>query len=160
MVQRNLFGGDTTVKPSILISLQAQYWQLIVDGKKKYEYRRTFRNDAVTAFVFVTSPSSAAVGVLELDTPIIAPVPEVCQIAEEQSPGSTKGMMDYMAGLENGYAVPILSHEVFSASLSIQEIRAVIPRFHPPQSYLVLANYPELRKLLQERRGRSGSQSL
>ena len=147
------------MKPRILISLQTQYWQLIVEAKKDYEYRRIFRNDAVTAFVYATAPVNAVVGVVEFDVPIIASIAEICGIVERQSPGSTQRMMEYMKGLDKAYAVPILSYQVLGAPVPIQEIRRQVHDFHPPQSYLILANHPALHALLQERRSGSGGKN-
>ncbi len=159
MENQGVLFQELTRKPYLLLSLQEQYWNLIVEGEKKYEYRRVFRDEPVKAFIYASGSRKAVVGVVDFDAPIVAPVGKIAKIAEEQSPGSTRGMLEYMDGLERAYAIPILSVEILRP-ISLGVIRHDFPRFNPPQSYYVLANHPKLLKFLQVRRAVRESRNL
>jgi predicted transcriptional regulator len=142
--------GRAKQKISVLLSIQPQYYQMIQEGTKKYEYRRKFVNTPATTFLYVGGTTKAILGRVELDMPIIASVESICELAEHQKPGSTAGMREYLAGLEKGYAIPILSlHEIEPVSLS--ELRKKFSWFTVPQSYLLLEKKPELLSYLLSR---------
>ncbi len=145
-----LFGGS--YKPLILMSLKPQYWQLVLDGEKKYEYRRSFRKDAVGAYIYLSSPRQCIAGFIDFGEPIIDTPQRIVELAESQSPGSRDGMADYLAGSKQGFAVPILSHQQFQP-IGLQELREKFG-FTPPQGYLVLDNHRELRKFIEARHSR------
>ncbi len=134
------------------MSLKPQYWQLILDGVKKYEYRRSFRPDAVGAYIYLSSPRKEIAGFIDFDVPIIGTSERIAEFAETQSPGSRQGMLDYMAGCKQGFAVKILSHEQIQP-IALKELRELRDKFEftAPQGYLVLDKNPELRKFIQAR---------
>ncbi len=55
----------------ILISLKKVYFDLMLEGKKKYEFRRKFLNIPCAAFLYISSPVSKVCGVAKLGEPII-----------------------------------------------------------------------------------------
>lgn len=130
-------------KPLILLSLQPQYWDMILEGAKKYEYRRLFRKDAVNAYIYVSTPRKEIVGFVEFAEPIIDSPENIASFAEKQRPGSQKPMLDYMKNCDVGYAIPILSYEAIKP-LSLKILRDYFPNFTAPQNYIVLDNNPQL----------------
>ena len=137
-------------KISVLLSIQPEYYQMIREGTKKYEYRRKFVNVPTTTFLYVGGTAKAIWGRVEFERPIIDSVESICELAEGQRPGSTAGMREYLAGLEKGYAIPILSlHEIEPVPLS--ELREKFSWFTVPQSYILLDKKPELLSFLLAR---------
>jgi predicted transcriptional regulator len=137
-------------KISVLLSIQPQYYQMIKEGTKKYEYRRKFVNAPTTTFLYVGDTAKAIWGRVEFDRPIIDTVESICELAEHQKSGSTAGMREYLAGLEKGYAIPILSlHEIEPVPLG--ELKEKFPWFTVPQSYILLEKKPELLSFLWAR---------
>ena len=140
--QLSLF-SDLDNARTLLLSLQPQYWRLIIAKEKKYEYRRKFPKYPVSAFIYASSPQKELVGKVEFGDPIIDQSKKIAKFADDCSPGSFGGVFEYLKGLEYGYAVPILSYcTVEPTSLSM--LRKTFPDFRPPQSYLVLDNYKEI----------------
>jgi predicted transcriptional regulator len=154
MYQMRLFTDkDQFQKPLILLSLQPQYWQLVLDGLKKYEYRRLFREDAVQAYIYVSSPRKEITGFIDFGFPLIRSPAEIADLAESQSPGSRQRMLDYLGDRAEAFAIPILSHEVFDP-ISLAELRERFG-FTAPQSYVFLDKDTKLRKFIEARhRGR------
>ncbi|NKC19987.1 hypothetical protein CWC29_014315 [Pseudoalteromonas sp. S4498] len=150
MSQESLFVNDEKYqKPLLLLSLQPQYWQLVLSGEKKFEYRRLFRKDAVQAYIYLSSPRKEIVGFIDFDVPLISSPKEIADLAESQSPGSYKGMMEYLGTRDNGFAIPILSYDSFEG-IPLADLRERFG-FTAPQSYLVLDNNPALRDFIRAR---------
>lgn len=150
--QMSMFGDEVPAnKEYILLTIQLQYWQRVLDGIKHYEYRRVFRHEAVNAFIYAPMPVGKMLGYVEFDVPIHDTLEEICRIAESEAPGSTPGMMEYMAGLTKAYAVPILKHEEIEP-ITLKQVRERFPDFSPPQSYSILDKHPDLLAFFQSLR--------
>lgn len=146
----------TTSEPTpIMLSLQPQYMQQIRDGSKHYEYRRKYRTERTRAFIYENAPVAAVTAVLELDEPIVAPPDEIARIADGVRAGHGASVLEYMAGLDVGFAVPIRAWNDIDP-VDQDELRSVHPPFAPPQSYVLLDRCPPVRDLVMERwrRGR------
>lgn len=149
MTLPGLEANSEDFKPLLLLSLQPKYWQLILEGKKKYEYRRSFRLEAVRAYIYVSSPRQEVAGFIDFGVPIIGAPNEIAEIAERQASGSRQDILDYLKGKDVGYAIPILLFEEMTP-VSLAELRSRFD-FAPPQSYQVLDNNPELRDFIRAR---------
>lgn len=57
----------------ILISLKPQFYKLIMEGKKRHEFRKRFPDKKINAFIYVTQPIGAVKALLEFDNPISKP---------------------------------------------------------------------------------------
>ncbi len=140
----------TQQKVYVLLTIQDEYYLQMRDGIKKYEYRRKFRDHPTTIFLYVNSPVSAVSAKVEFDKPIVGPVHFISEIAEGQRKGSGPSVQEYLAGLDRGYAIPILSFEEIKP-VTLDEIVTIHPRFRPPQLYIILNNYSKLLSFLLER---------
>lgn len=146
MKQLSLFGDNHTAK-TLLISLQNQYFQMIVKGEKRFEYRRKFRRDPVNAFVYINSPVKAIAGFLILDSPVIGPPSQIASVAENERAGNYNAVFQYLSDLEEAYAIPIKEVRTFSP-INLSEIKMSFPNFFPPQSYMILNNKPDFHDYL------------
>lgn len=146
----DIFPGDTfsdSKEYYLLISLHQEYLAQIQAGVKKFEYRRKFFAKPAKAFVYVNSPISQIAALVTLGFPIIDSVEKIAQIAENVHSGHGKAIVDYMDGLQRGYAIPILNCKELKR-VHLRDIRAKFPHFAPPQSYIILNNYPPLLEYL------------
>lgn len=134
-------------KPLLLLSLQPRYWPLIVSGVKRYEYRRSFRADAVQAYIYLSSPRKEIAGFVDFGTPVIDTPERIADLAEQECSGSRRRMLDYLQGCERGFAIPILAHEELSPGIPLRELKERF-RFTAPQGYMVLDKHPTLRDFI------------
>lgn len=126
--------------------MRPQPYNDILNGMKKYEYRRAFLNEAVTAFIYVSSPVKEIRGVIQFGKPIIDSVEKIAMIAEQEQSGWGEGIISYMSGLETGYAVPILSLQEIPP-IPLQQLRSTY-QFTAPQSYIYLETNKKLKEAL------------
>ncbi len=143
--------GRKSAIPTILMSLKPEYWDSVLSKEKSFEYRRSFRKEACNAFIYVTMPVGAIMGLIFFDTPVITSTNNICNLAEKESPGCTPGMRLYMKGLDSAFAIPILDYEEIEP-MSLNELRTVLGKFTPPQSYILLDKQPKILELLEKRR--------
>jgi predicted transcriptional regulator len=130
--------------PNVLLSLRSEWYQVILDGVKKYEYRRKFLKQPSIAFIYVSGTTRAICAKINFGQPIIASIDELIRIRDaEQRPGGGDGMRAYMQGLKEGFAIPILSCQKIKPT-SLDELRCRFPGFTVPQSYILLDKKTEL----------------
>lgn len=136
----------------LLLSLRPPYYYQMKAGTKRYEYRRRFVAQPCTTFLYLgTTPRDPLSGSIparvELGQPIIDHPERIAELAESQNPGSGASILKYMAGLDRGYAIPI-GELTDIVPVRIEELRRLSSAFRPPQSYLVVNNFPKLLGLL------------
>lgn len=148
-MQPTLFEIPEQPKKTIILSLRPKPYTDILNGTKKYEYRRKFSKEAVSAFIYVSSPAKAIQGYIEFGMPIIDKIENIAAIAEEEKPGSREGTLAYLDGLEKGFAIPILSIREIQP-LSLEELRSDF-HFTAPQSYINVDTNPGLKEDLMKR---------
>ena len=112
-------------KPVLLLSLQPRYWPMFLDGSKRYEYRRTFRTDAVQAYIYLSTPRKAICGWVDFGIPIVDTPEKIAELAERQCAGSRQPMLDYLQGSARGFAIPILAYQDISAHSACAPGRAI-----------------------------------
>jgi predicted transcriptional regulator len=120
----------------ILISLKPQFYQLIMEEKKKHEFRKKFPDKKVKAFIYVTKPIGAIKALFEFDTPIKEPTGLIGH--------QGTGVQEFINGEKPGrVALPIQKTHLLSKEVNFVTMRE---KFHitAPQSYVYLDRYPEL----------------
>jgi predicted transcriptional regulator len=136
---------------TIILSLNPIPFENIFNGSKKYEYRRKFLKEAISAFIYVSSPVKEMRGYIEFGKPIFDKIDRIAEIAEQEKPGGRQGILKYMEGLEMGFAIPILTFRKIQP-LSLEELRSHY-NFTAPQSYINLESNPKLEEALMRRKG-------
>lgn len=140
---------DLGLPPCLLLSLHPGPYNEMKNGIKEYEYRRKFIDGPSRAFIYVSAPVKAVVGLIEFGAPIIDTPERIVDIAEKEKSGSWQGTKEYLSGLEKAYAIPVLSLREM-APVSLAELRQKF-QFTAPQSYFYLNHKPELLSFLEER---------
>ncbi|ABW09866.1 conserved hypothetical protein [Parafrankia sp. EAN1pec] len=144
--QQGLFdvAGEVTAAEPVLMALHAEYYELIWQGLKTHEFRRRFlEGRPVRWFVYLNAPVSRLAAVIDLG-PAVVDVPErVAAIAERARVGNGASVLEYVRDLERAFAIPILGVSEYSGR-SVEELRAELGGFHPPQGYVRLRQHPQL----------------
>lgn len=132
------------VEPTeILLSLEPTYWEQIVAGSKRVEYRRAFRSEATRAFILTSGPGSSLVGYLELSEPLVGSPERVSAYAESVRPGHGSAVYDYLRTARKGYAIPITSaYQGETRSLAL--LREAVQDVSVPQLYQLLSRRKRL----------------
>ncbi|MDO5155976.1 MAG: hypothetical protein Q4D51_08415 [Eubacteriales bacterium] len=123
---------------TMLLSFKPEWFNRIKDGSKIYEYRRTFPDEEIMAYMYVSSPMKMIVGKIHLGRKININTwkeqyredDEVCARVD-----------DFLTRHE--YAMPVLSFQM-TKEISLDELRKFNPKFVCPQMYYYLENYPDL----------------
>lgn len=137
--------------PNILLSLRKKYFDQIITGEKKFEYRRSFKKEATNAYVYLTSPDSVIPGYLKLGEPIVGSPQEISRIAEAQRVGHGSIVFDYLDGAHEAFAIPITELCVFKEPVTLTQAKEVNPSISAPQSYIILDTRRELLSYLQNK---------
>ena len=142
----DLFGEavpDAVPEP-VLMALHAEYYDLIWQGAKTYEFRRRFlEGRPVRWFVYLNAPVSRLAAVIDLGPAVVGSPDEVAEIAERMRSGNGVSVLEYVRGLDRAFAIPILGVTEYPG-LPAEDLRAELGVFHPPQGYVRLARHAEL----------------
>ncbi|MFC4015791.1 hypothetical protein ACFOY2_51875 [Nonomuraea purpurea] len=139
-VQDALFSGPSAEPEPIVMTLYADYYELMWQGLKTHEFRRRFlRDQPARWWVYLNAPVSRLMAVIDLGPAIVGSPEEIAAIAERVRPGNGASVLEYVQDLEQAYAIPILRVREFEG-LSGAELRAHLGSWHPPQGYLRLRN--------------------
>ena len=59
-------------KPIILLSLREEYFNQMLDGKKKYEYRTRYLKEETIAYIYISKTLKRIIAKIEFGMPIIS----------------------------------------------------------------------------------------
>ncbi len=144
--------GYTTPKPqrNVVLSIQPQYSQKIMEGRKTVELRRRFPAsipEGTIAYIYSTSPVRTMVGSTEITAVIKRPVSEIWKFYKEQAFIKQTDFDAYFAGREEGFVLTLANVKPLSSPLNLAELRERFG-FEPPQSFLYAK--PNLQRALQD----------
>ena len=123
---------------TMLLSFKPEWYNRIKDGSKIYEYRRTFPDEEIIAYMYVSAPMKMIVGKIHLGKRININTwkeeykndAEVCHRID-----------DYL--IRHTYAMPVLSFQM-TKEIPLDILRNFDSEFVCPQMYYYLDNYPKL----------------
>lgn len=123
---------------NVLLSIRPCYAERILDGEKKYEFRRRiFRKDVESIYIYSTSPVKRIVGVLRIEQIIEGTVE---MIWEECSSGAGLSREEYFGYFENkekAFAIKIKEVQAFDEPV---DPNVISEDFVPPQSFRYVSN--------------------
>jgi predicted transcriptional regulator len=122
-----------------LLSIKPDPFSALVDGRKKHEFRRKFShiNEGFRVVFYVSRPVKAICGIGTFDKPVFATIARLIELIKTHRYSSPQNLKRYLEGLEMGFALPIKKVKTIKPVL-LEQIRAIIPGFNPPQSYCSL----------------------
>lgn len=131
------------------MSLQEQYFLSMLNGEKKYEYRKKYRKEKTKAFIYISKTKKSICALIEFDEPIFGTSEFISAISEKETPGNYEVMLEYLGKDKTGYAIPI-KKIYFINDIEYLSLKKNFPGFVAPQSYHLLNQESELRKYLEE----------
>lgn len=129
----------------MLLSFKPEWFNKIKDGSKIFEYRRTFPDEEILAYMYVSSPMKKIVGKIHLGRKIDINTwkeqykddAEVCERID-----------DFLT--RHTFAMPVLSFQM-TDEIDLETLRQFKPDFVCPQMYYYLENYPDLFEFIKDK---------
>lgn len=120
---------------NVIMSIRPHFCQLILDGKKRYEYRkRAFtRSDVDRVYIYASKPISKIVGYFTIKRVIDDSPSMVWDMTHEDGGISKKYFLDYFKGHSVAYAIEI--DEVVKLDTPIDP-KSIIKGFTAPQNFM------------------------
>lgn len=144
-----IFFQEEKKATTILLSLREEYFNQMLDGMKKYEYRTRYLKEESIAYIYISKTKKKIIAKIEFGVPIIGNAKDIATIAEKEQPGCYQEMIDYMHN-NIGYAIPVKKITPIE-EVSLEELKNFFSDFVPPQSYYILDRKPELLEFLNNR---------
>lgn len=120
----------------VLLSIKPQYADLIFDGTKKFEFRRTiFKNEEIkTIVVYASSPVQKVIGEFEIETILNDDLAKLWKQTKDYAGIDKAYFFEYFINKEKGYAIKIKKAKKYRNPLCLKEDF----KLSPPQSFLYL----------------------
>ncbi|MFZ1903000.1 MAG: hypothetical protein ACLPF1_10070 [Methanoregula sp.] len=125
----------------VLLSIKPKYVRSIIEGEKRYEFRKAiFKDRSVNRiFIYSSAPVKKIVAVFEIGT-ILEDHPDILWDRVRDYAGiDDSEFFTYFAGRSKGYAIGIENLQELDEPIDPKE---AIPEFVPPQSYCYLDGLP------------------
>ena len=121
----------------VLLSIKPEFANLIFEGKKKFEFRRTiFKNREVKKIlVYSSSPIQKIIGEFEIDQIITHDLRTLWNKTKKHSGISEDFFFEYFINKENGFAIKIKNAKLYRHPKCLREDYNLMP----PQSFLYLS---------------------
>lgn len=122
----------------VLLSIKPKYADLIFDGTKKFEFRRTiFKNENIkTIVVYASSPVQKVIGEFEIEAILNTNLSLLWKQTKEHAGIDKQYFLEYFINKEKGYAIKIKKTRKYRKPLCLREDFNLMP----PQSFLYLNN--------------------
>lgn len=120
----------------MLLSINPEYVEKILDGTKKFEYRKRkcSRNNVDTIIIYATSPIKKVVGEVKIKDVLVDNPTEIWQITNQKS-GITKEFFDsYYKNREIAVAYKLGKVTKYKKGKSLTEYGVM----HAPQSFIYI----------------------
>lgn len=129
---------------TMLLSFKPEWYNRIKEGSKIFEYRRTFLDEEILAYMYVSSPMKMIIGKIHLGRKI-----DINSWKEEYKDDlEVCGRIDDFL-TRHTYAMPVLSFQM-TKGIDLETLRRFNPKFVCPQMYYYLENYPDLFEFIKK----------
>ena len=121
----------------VILSIKPKYVQSIIQGDKRYEFRKAiFKNRTIDrVFIYSSAPVKRIVALFEIGTILEDHPATLWDTVREYAGIDDREFFSYFAGKKWGYAIGIENVQEFDEPI---DPRVSIPGFMPPQSYCYL----------------------
>lgn len=121
----------------VLLSIKPKYADLIFEGTKKYEFRRTiFKNAEIkTIVVYASSPVQKVIGEFEIETILNEDIVSLWKKTKKYAGIDEEYFYQYFNCKEKGFAIKIKNFKRYRKPLCLKEDFNLLP----PQSFLYLS---------------------
>ncbi len=125
-----------------ILAVRPHLAQALVTGEKGVEFRRARPAFQVgdIIYVYATSPVQAIIGTFTCGTVIEGSPTKLWRDYADTSEITRAHFRDYFNGNGKGYAIEVTDPRAWTSPLILDDLRDLIPGFHPPQSYRFLSD--------------------
>jgi type I restriction enzyme S subunit len=122
---------------NVLLSVKPKYAEKILEGKKKYEFRRSIfkRKDIEKVYIYSSSPVSKITAAFEIEQILMDSPEKIWKLCHEYAGISKKDFFSYFKNSDTAYAIEIGKVNSFPVPIDPYH---VIEDFIPPQSFYYL----------------------
>lgn len=120
---------------NVLLSIKPKYVEEILEGNKKYEFRKSIfkqKENIEWVYIYSTSPQKLIVGAFTIERIIEDHPRSLWKKFKEFSGVSEEAFFDYFGSSIRGFAIKIDELEIFEHPIDPREF---IPDFTPPQFF-------------------------
>ncbi len=156
-MQLSLFTDSSDNYEDIILSLQEVYFNKILNGEKKYEYRFNFCKGKSKAYVYLPKNKQQIAGVLYLGTPMLMTKKDTCDLYVKCGDGEYAVMDDWIGDRKDCYVIPIEKAIRFDNPIKKEELKKY-EEFLAPQTYLLLKNRLVLKDFLNNYEKQKGNE--
>lgn len=136
---------DKKMKKEIFLSFKPNYFRPILYDIKKYEYRKRFCKEPVTAYLYLSAPIQEVIGIMELGKPLI--IKDI--IYKFYNDNVIKLRLERCMESGEMYAIPINSLQLYTNPITINKMKSIDPKFKVPQGYLDITKYERIYEYLK-----------
>jgi type I restriction enzyme S subunit len=118
----------------VLLSIKPKFAEAIIDGRKRYEFRKSkFANkDINRVYIYATSPIKKIIGIFKISNIIEESPSALWDLLKDHAGISEEEFFNYFGNKGTGFAIEIKSVEKFENPI---DPKTLIPNFVPPQSF-------------------------
>ena len=135
----------------IVLSFNPEWYEDIIRGRKRFEYRKNFLKEPCIAYIYLTSPQKIFVSKIWFGKG--EKLSSICDKLQDKGDILIR-VNNFIEQYGDQYAIPILKIQSIE-DISLEEIRKEIPNYIPPRTYSYLKNnevlYRYLSKVKKER---------
>lgn len=118
---------------TILLSIKPEYVEKILDGTKKYEYRKRIAQDLTeTMLIYCTAPEMKIVAEVEVISTVQAAPSTLWEQTKHNAGISREKYREYFHGCKTAYAYELGEVEIFNPPRKLSEYDVSVP----PQSFV------------------------
>lgn len=128
---------------TMLLSFKAEVYKKIITGEKIYEHRKVFPDDSIKAYLYVSAPIKAIVGIMHLNNKTRI---EDWKDKYYYDESALKRIDNYL--LHHNFAMEITDFQDTNR-IPLERLRKDLPGFVVPQMYYFIDNTPLLSYLEQ-----------
>ncbi|MCK9579522.1 MAG: hypothetical protein M0Q92_03605 [Methanoregula sp.] len=125
----------------VLLSIKPKYVRSIIEGGKRYEFRKTiFKNRGIDLiYIYSSSPVKKIIGSFEVGEILEDHPRELWDNVKEYAGINDRDFFSYFEGKSRAFAIEIQNLQEFDEPINPYE---TIPGFVPPQSYCYMDGLP------------------
>ncbi len=123
---------------NVILSIKPEYIQKILEGRKKYEFRKTkFRKEIDEVFVYATKPIQKIVFKFRVGEIIVDTPENLWENLKDFSGLTEQEFFSYFRNKNEGIAIEIKEIQKFAPPINLSDIA---PVSIPPQSWIYIPN--------------------
>jgi predicted transcriptional regulator len=128
------------MKITLLLSIKPKMAEAILNGSKKWEYRKVAPQVEIGSrvIIYASRHCKEIVGEFVIAKILKEPVDLLIEKTIAETPHKKEEIYSYFAKRKIGYALKVENPLKYDQPISLTEIRKMIPGFLPPQNYRYL----------------------